>query len=265
MRVLVVGGCHPNERQATKIFNALKKENDNPRVSYEPVPFSETMYGYMNKALKLLLNPKEIEKRLVGGNKDERKISSQLIYIMRDDLKNPRKENRKIVEKLFEKLEEKMKLGGAFLGRFPEFENALDESVHSDFLMSAFERHGVEIGIDIHSSKSSDLNFGYRPFIFDVPKKGEEIGLNQFLMKTKKDYFISREPPQGEEPFYGVETPADSVKTGFSKYAVIGLMFGTEVYYEEFHDPNLPNNIKNFNLQKNVVKEIIDEIAGFDI
>lgn len=254
MKVLVVSGGHANEMQASKIWKYLKAENGNPDVSYEFVPFGETMHGNMNMFLKAMFKNGEIEDRFRGVPREERELMEGIINTVRSDMRNPKKGNAKIVERLYESLDE-LNPDTKFWKLLPELDNSNKTDVQEGYLKSLLKKTGSDVCIDIHNA--SGFTCGINPFLFELPKKYKK--LNDRLRSSGHINPLSRHFLIDDD-FYTIEVPADFVRTGFYRYAIMELV--PPDYHAEFHDPRLPTNLKNFEYQKIAVKEIIETIAS---
>jgi hypothetical protein len=249
MKVLVTGGSHPNEMQATEIWKALKGENRNHDIIYHFVPFYETVHGSMNKFLKALLSG-EIERRADRLPECERIVVRKLFSAIRKDLGEPSEENVKAVENFYERelVDDKR-----FIRVFPEYENSANECVDESYRNELLKRTGSQVGVDIHNSPI--VKGSMEPYIFTVPKKYSAIN----ELPAIKGY-TDPEMKQEDEDFYAVEVPADFTTVGFRSKAI--TMHTAKMYFNGLYRPSLPLNAKNFEHQKEVVKEIIDTIAS---
>jgi len=278
MKVLVTGNEHPNEVQSTRIFNALKEESNNPNIQFLFVPFEETMQGYMNKALKVLSNKNEVERRLVDCNKREKSMAHVLI----DDIRNPADKNKERALEIACGLNH----FGAFYDAFPEIVNAFDPKIHINFVLSELEKSGADFITSLHSThptsyffwRNKETKHGHErcPYIYMFSKRGEEIGLNQSLCRKLGEDNIEFEYQKSNgdyaiktccKPRYCIEVPAIAVESSFIKRAINRSHeyngATADAYYGTFFDARLPINMKNFEFQKKETKKIVDSIVSF--
>jgi hypothetical protein len=278
MQVLVSGNEHPIEMQAAKIFEALRTENTNPKVQYLRVPFEKTMYGYMNKALKALLDKEELQKRL--DNIDVYGVSAarDVVQIMAQDLRNPRADNKSRVNYLI----------GHYPGAladiysvFPEIKSAFDTRAHMEFVSSSREKCGADVAVSLHNSEAVAECKRYNikghmktPFVLTFSSVGEKNGLNEKIMGLGEEHFDFWQPFNGnrrdikvyDEPRYCIEIPAASIRTKFYDRAIIGCVGANDQnspsWYQTAFLTNLPFNMEMFNFQKEETKRIIETIVS---